>query len=163
MQDANILIDLELAGILDHWFQLDHETHTTDQITRQLENGGHKGALIYIREKIIIERSFSFEELSEIESLRESCGRGPDFNDCSMLYLAIELGACLLTGDKQLRKESEAREVEVRGILWVFDQIVENNLIVPPIAAERLYLLLNEGSFLPAQECESRIQRWSNL
>ena len=32
VQDANVLIDLELAGLFDLWFQLGVETHTTDLI-----------------------------------------------------------------------------------------------------------------------------------
>lgn len=160
VQDANILIDLEKAGILDLWFQLGHETHTTDQITRELQGDGSIGALAYIRRKVIKERSFTFEELAAIGTLQEECGGGPSFNDCSVLYLACELGACLLTGDGPLRKQGEVREVEVRGLIWIFDELVAHGLLAPAIAADKLLGLLDSGSFLPQSICDQRIQHW---
>ena len=41
VQDANVLIDLELAGLFDLWFQTGIETHTTDLIRAELERGEH--------------------------------------------------------------------------------------------------------------------------
>lgn len=160
VQDANILIDLEKAGILDLWFQLGHETHTTDQITRELRGDGCKGALAYIRRKVIKERRFTFEELSEIGTLREECGGGTSFNDCSVLYLACELDACLLTGDGPLRKQGKSRDLEVRGMIWIFDELVGHGLLAPAIAADKLRGLLDGGSFLPQTICDQRIQQW---
>lgn len=162
VQDANILIDLETAGILDLWFQLGHETHTTDQVTGELERGNVQGALAYIRRKVILERRFTFEELTEIATLQEECGGGPGFNDCSVLYLAREMGACLLTGDGPLRREGKVRMIEVRGVIWIFDQLVANRLLPPQIAADKLQGLLDAGSFLPLDVCEQRIHLWLN-
>jgi len=49
VQDANVLIDLELAGLFDLWFQLGIATHTTDLIKGELEDGGHLQALAYFK------------------------------------------------------------------------------------------------------------------
>lgn len=38
VQDANVLIDLELAGLFDLWFQTGIETHTTDFIRAELKH-----------------------------------------------------------------------------------------------------------------------------
>ena len=154
------MIDLEMAGLLDLWFQLGHETHTTDQIRRQLEEGGHEGALTYIRTEVIIERRFSGDELFAIGELMNSCRSGPDFNDCSILFLALELEACLLTGDGALRKESEERAVEVRGTIWIFDQLIETGLLLPKVAADKLQGLLDRGRFLPVEISKQRIEDW---
>lgn len=163
VQDANILIDLEKAGILDLWFQLGHETHTTDQITRELRGDGSKGALAYIRRKVIKERKFTFEELAEIGTLREKCGGGTSFEDCSVLYLACEIGACVLTGDGPLRRQSEARSIEVHGMIWIFDELVAACLLAPAIAADKLRGLLDSGSYLPQSICDQRVQHWLRM
>ena len=49
VQDANVLIDLELAGLFDLWFQLGIGTHTTDLIKGELEDGGHVQAQAYFK------------------------------------------------------------------------------------------------------------------
>lgn len=51
VQDATILIDLEMTGLFDLWLQLGIETHTTDFITRQLEKGVHEIARYYTHSK----------------------------------------------------------------------------------------------------------------
>lgn len=48
VKDANVLIDLEIAGLLDLWFQLGHQTITTDLVVGQLKGGGHKEALSHV-------------------------------------------------------------------------------------------------------------------
>ncbi len=42
IKDANVFIDLEIAGLFDLWFQLGIETHTSVFIQEELENGGHE-------------------------------------------------------------------------------------------------------------------------
>jgi hypothetical protein len=49
VQDANVLIDLELSGLFDLWFQAGIETHTTDLIRAELERGTHEQALAYFK------------------------------------------------------------------------------------------------------------------
>jgi len=48
VQDANILIDLELANLFDAWFSLGIETHTTDLVVREIRRGGHNVAMSHV-------------------------------------------------------------------------------------------------------------------
>ena len=74
--------------------------------------------------------------------------------------------AILLTSDKELRKFSEKRSIEVHGHLWVFDQMVENNILTPNTASEKLDELsteINKRVYLPIKECESRKKKWAEM
>jgi hypothetical protein len=100
VQDANVLIDLELAGLFDLWFQLGVETHTTDLIKGELEDGGHVQALAYFKSGQVREHGLSFEELDQVSELEREVGSKAKFNDCSVLFLAMKLDAMLISGDK---------------------------------------------------------------
>lgn len=44
----------------------------------------------------------------------------------------------LLTGDRQLRKQTRKDDLEVRGILYVFDELLNQNLITNKITLQKI-------------------------
>jgi hypothetical protein len=44
----------------------------------------------------------------------------------------------LLTGDRQLRKQTRKDDLEVRGILYVFDKLLNQNLITNKITLQKI-------------------------
>ena len=58
--------------------------------------------------------------------------------DCSCLFHAQKTAGRLLTGDAALRRSAEQNNIKVHGILWVFDQLVEHQLISPLKAHDKL-------------------------
>lgn len=162
VQDANVLIDLEMAGLFDLWFQTGIETHTTDLIRAELEKGDHHQALSYFKSGQVKEHSLTYEEMLEVSELEREVGNKAKFNDCSVLFLSIKLGAMLLSGDKPLRTAGAERQVEVHGTLWIFDQLVERKILSGNVAAAKLEHLRNEERFLPDAECQSRLKKWRN-
>lgn len=163
VQDANVLIDLELAGLFDLWFQTGIETHTTDLIRAELEEGGHEQAVAYFTSGQVIEHGLSFEEIVAVSELEREVGSKAKFNDCSVLFLAMKLDAMLLSGDKPLRKAGVERRIEVHGTLWIFDQLVERGMITGKVAAAKLEHLRSLERFLPESECQSRLKRWRGI
>jgi len=87
-------------------------------------------------------------------------GSGLDIADCSVLLLAIDLDAMLLSGDKPLRKGAAKNHVEVHGTLWVLDQLVAAKLLSKPTAAAKLEHLIEHDSFYPKDEYQQRPTRW---
>lgn len=160
VQDANVLIDLELAGLFDLWFQLGIETHTTDLIKGELEYGNHLQALAYFKSGQVQEHRLSFEELDQVSKLEQEVGSRAKFNDCSVLFLAVKLDAMLISGDKPLRKAGEVRCVEVHGTLWIMDKLVAAKVMSGDIAAAKLEHLLSMERYLPAEECQMRLKKW---
>ena len=160
VKDANVFIDLEIAGLLELWFQLGIETHTSVFIREELRDGGHHETLTHFDSGNVTPHDFDFSEIVEIEALVNEVNRAAKFNDCSVLYLAEKLGAPLLSGDGALRKSATRRGLEVKGTLWVFDQLIAAGLLASKTAAVKLRLLLSEGSFLPRTACDERLGRW---
>ena len=157
VQDANILIDLELSGLLGAWFQLDIETHTTDLIINQV--GKHEEILANVASGRLIVHEFSAERIEEVIALTNSYP-SIDIEDGSIYLLAKELDAFLLTGDKPLRKLAIVRCVEVHGTLWIFERLIERKVITRSAAAEKLKQLLNLDRYLPRAECTQRLKAW---
>lgn len=86
-------------------------------------------------------------------------------NDCFALCLAEEhADSILLTGDGTLRQVAGDKGVEVRGVLWVVDQLEEHQIV----SISRLHDVLqlfrdDELIFLPADEVLRRIRRLAQL
>ena len=75
-------------------------------------------------------------------------------------YIARERKAILLTGDSKLRRHIRKAGVEVRGVLWVLDHLVDTGRLEPQGAANSLTMMISAGAFLPKDECSRRIRRW---
>ncbi|MDE6637914.1 MAG: type II toxin-antitoxin system VapC family toxin, partial [Muribaculaceae bacterium] len=78
-------------------------------------------------------------------------------------YYARKYAATLLTGDRQLRRYAEANNVSVRGILFIFDELVANNVISSQQASAKLRELVAINVRLPKSEIEKRINNWGLL
>jgi uncharacterized protein YacL len=86
-------------------------------------------------------------------------------NDCFALTLAEEIGDCvLLTGDGPLRRMAEGNGIEVRGVLWITDEL-EVHGILPPARLHEALRLFHEDAlvFLPADEILRRMRRLAKL
>jgi len=55
--------------------------------------------------------------------------RGPSRNDCFALALARQQNCPLLSGDEALRKAARHEAVEVKGTLWVVEELVRAGVI----------------------------------
>lgn len=87
---------------------------------------------------------------------------GLSANDCFCLVSTMRRErAVLLTGDAQLRRAAEQRQVEVHGILWIVDQLAENGLASNEVLATALEIWRDDRSvFLPAAEVQVRLRRF---
>ena len=66
----------------------------------------------------------------------------------------------LMTGDGKLRSAAKADGIEVHGILYIFDQFVEHQLLTPAEAADKLEELKLLNQRLPKSELDKRIEHW---
>jgi len=89
-------------------------------------------------------------------------GKNPPLSiaDLSVLVLARQTGAVLLSGDGPLRTVARREGVEVHGILWVLDRLVAGGVLSGRRAAEVIGVMRQNGSRLPEEECERRIRAW---
>jgi predicted nucleic acid-binding protein len=159
VKDACVLIDLANGGLLEAWFQLGIETHTTDLVVRQVKTDQHWQTVSGLIEAGLLKVATLTGE--QVERMNRDLGSLPvGVEDQTALFLALELDAILLTGDRRLRLEGLKRRLEVRGVLWILDELVAKQLLDPRLAAVKLRLMLDEGAFLPRDEYEKRFQSW---
>jgi hypothetical protein len=51
--------------------------------------------------------------------------------------------------------------MEVKGTLWVMDELVARDALADSEALEALRKIQESGSFLPQADCRMRIEKWS--
>lgn len=163
ISDANILFDLLSVELLEHFFGLPWEVHTTELVISEIKEPEQLACVEGFRkDKKLNVVGFEMPEMFEISALQRSCGNNASMPDCSVWYYAKKVDGRLLTGDRKLRSVAERDSVRVSGILYIFDRMVENSALLPGLAAEKLEFLMKKNGRLPKEECERRIEKWRN-
>jgi len=163
VNDTNIFIDLHSIGLLRALCDLPYDVRTVDFVINEINDPAQSESLaaLVAEGKIKVER-FDMEELAEIIEEHSTVPGNLSIPDCSVCYYARKHSATLLTGDRQLRKYAERNNVAVRGVLFIFDELVAKGVIIEEMAAQKLRELTNVNVRLPKSEIEKRIRKWSN-
>ena len=156
--DANIFIDLIRLELLGYLFNLGMEIHTTREVYDQLNSHQREVAAGFVQAGVLSVYSFSYQELEEIELLE--CPAGLEMADRTVYYYSKRIEALVLSGDKKLRTFCLNQDIDVRGILWLFDLFLERGLITKIIAVEKLKFLLSFNDRLPMDQCQQRLNSW---
>ncbi|MDA3925999.1 MAG: hypothetical protein PF904_14980 [Kiritimatiellae bacterium] len=162
VKDANILIDLIESDLLGLWFKLGIETYVSDLVQLEIVEFEQKRVFYsFVDAGLIIVESLTSDELSLAVEKREK--HKISIEDASALILAQNKNAVLLSGDAALRRTAIGEGVRVCGVIWVFDRLVNDQLLMPADAICKLKAMLSRGSFLPKSICDSRIVEWGKL
>ena len=160
ISDTNIFIDLISINVLDKLFLLPCDICTTDFVLNEIKWPNQRAEIDkHIITKDIEEVSFGFDELVKISELHSNSSTS--MTDCSVWYLAKKTEGRLLTGDGKLKKAAEGDNVKVSGILYIFDNLVEYDIVNKASAAVLQEQLMAINSRLPKAECEKRIKEWA--
>jgi predicted nucleic acid-binding protein len=160
IQDANILIDLVNIGLFPHCLALVYEFTTTELIFQSELNEVQKSAIQpHIDSGKFIIIKITVDELVEIQAASMEDRRLSE-QDWSVIYYAAKQEALLMSGDRQLRRVAEAKSLEVRGIIWLFDQLVTDEIISKTEASAFMKALVSRNQRLPMEECNKRIALW---
>ncbi len=160
INDANILIDLIHLELEIPFFQLERlELKTTDFVFEELHEEQKDILKNFVDEgKLIIIESEEEDLINISKILNET--NGLSFEDCSVWYFAKSQEGILLTGDGKLRRQSAADGVEVRGILYIFDQLLLDEIISFEDAILKLNQLYQINDRLPIEAKNQRIELW---
>lgn len=158
VSDTSVLIDLERGGLLEPAFSCGLTMVVPDLLyDRELvsENGP------FLRQLGLGVVALSPEEVSLAQQIR-SQRPGLSLPDCFALSCARRVDHALVTGDRLLRAEAQARQCSVFGLLWVLDQMEAPGLVCVATLHEGLRRIANHPRCrLPPAEIASRLQRWS--
>lgn len=155
--DANILIDLLKTETISRFFKLDYEIHTTQSVINECDDEQQEVLNRHIRGGRLLIFSMGANDDDHIEYL---LGENPGLShaDCTVLYVARNLDAILLTGDRKLRSVTLVYNIEVRGIFWVFDEMLKQKIIEKKVYIKKLLRLKEVNRWLPEDEFKKRLK-----
>lgn len=161
INDANILIDLALVDLIEAFSQLNFDLYTTDFVYSELNEPQQKlfSSLIQNGFLKIIETTEMFD-YREIERLLNSA-HGLSPVDCSVWHYSSKMSGMLLSGDAKLRKHARSSGVEVKGIIYLYNELLRQGLITFSIAIEKITQLSQLNTRLTRSEIAKRLDFWS--
>ncbi|MCO5977781.1 PIN domain-containing protein [Ideonella oryzae] len=155
ISDTNIWIDFGNAGLLDALFALPLTFVSTEFVVDELD----KPSSAELLARGLTVESLSEEAVAELFELMDQHGNS-SLADVSCYLVAKAQGMPLLTGDGRLRKQAAKDGLEVRGALWLLDQLVALHIISTAHAAASLQAMLDAGARLPQADCAHRRAMW---
>lgn len=164
VNDTNIFIDLYSIGLIDEFFKLPLSVHTIDLVLNEIVDDQQRKVLrCFVDSGLLKVGKFGSNEVGLIYELQNNAGGNVSFVDCAVWYYAEINKFILLTGDRQLRNKAISHNVTVKGILYIFDELVRYEVITPNCAVEKLKKLQSINQRLPRTLIQERIDRWSLL
>ena len=152
ISDANILIDIEIGGLVAPMFSLDYRFSVPDVLFYEELDEQHG---------YLIDMGLEVRELDErmVARVFDLAGqyKRPGRYDLFALVLAAEENCPLLTGDKDLKAAAESEHVEVRGTLWLVEEMVRAGKISVQIARNAYLRMQVHGRRLPWKHAEDRL------
>ncbi len=155
ISDANIFIDLERIGLLIEFSKLDIEISTSDFVFNELNEKQQmlvKSLSINIYTLDSAELMTFFGEYQALGQVKISS------QDYSIYYFAKKYEAYVLSNDKALRKFSNNNSVDVKGIFYILDLIIEQSELSNDDLEKSITLLL-DNSWLPKDEINKRLEK----
>lgn len=164
--DACIFIDLLDSKACPAFFQLQFEIITTRQVWMELD----------VEQKTELTKWIDSGDLSIISGINNvievrdenNLSKALSIADLSVWALTANEGGILLTSDGTLRKMAKQHKIETHGLLWIFDQMVENKLLPVAKASEKLQLVFNQNTHYKSDQklfnaFEALLTKWQNL
>jgi predicted nucleic acid-binding protein len=155
VNDANILMDIIDLKLTEKFFKINYEMYTTDFIINECSDKQKKSLNKFVKNKKLKIKTYGpdyYKKLMNIEKKYPQIST----EDCSVFLLAREMNGILLTGDRKLRNIASENGLEVRGIFWVFDLLLDNKIITNKIFKDKLAELQEINKWLPVEEFEKR-------
>nr|DAY63878.1 MAG TPA: hypothetical protein [Caudoviricetes sp.] len=159
INDTNIWIDLKYTNLLDEVFQLPYEIAIPNILFND-ELKEKDGDLLEERGVKILE--MTDEEVMDTVVLSRDTNK-VSFNDLTTLVVARKRNYVLVTGDGNLRKMASSYNIELRGTLWLLDELVKYEIISFETAIEACEKLLASTRRLPKIELQKRIVSWKQI
>ena len=164
--DACIFIDLIELDLLSSFFELQLEVNTSVDVFYELYPS-QQGLLTEFKSegKLFIHNILP-EERDVIAGA--SYPRSLSESDKSVVFLAKKINALILSSDKALRNYSKRNSIPYHGMLWIFDRLIESNLVSGKVAVAKIKELISQNIVYQnnielISGIERRISQWNKL
>ncbi len=144
INDANILIDVEAGDLVTPMFSLNYKFAVPDILYYEELEEQHS----HLLELGLEVRTLPSESVERVQVLSQTYKK-PSRNDLFALALA-EMEKCpLLTGDSALRSAAETEKVEIKGTIWLIEEMIRKQKITRAVGRESIERMRNSGRRLP--------------
>lgn len=157
--DANIFIDLAAGGLLEDMFRLPEVEFCVPDTLYVEELADQYGILPGLGLQVHTQTAEAVEYVERLSQVY----RGPSTNDLFALALAHGLVCPLLSGDGALRTVARNEGIDVRGTLWLIEELLAAGLISVDRAAVSYEAMRLDGSRLPWDDVAVQLERWRAL
>jgi hypothetical protein len=155
ISDANILIDIEIGGLVAPMFSLEYQFAVPDILFYEELVDQHT----HLLDMGLQPREFDEEMVNRVSELAARYPR-PGRNDLFALVLAAGETCPLLTGDKDLKAAAEAENVEVQGTLWLVSEMIRTGKISVAVAQGAYHRMKSQGRRLPWDTAEAMLKEF---
>jgi hypothetical protein len=159
--DVNVFLDLIKLQMLAWLFKIGFRVYTTQEIIDQLNENQFESLKEFIESGQLTVYHLSEKELEEVISL--TTVRALELADKSVAWLSIHLKGIVISGNQLLGRFYQSGQLEVEGIIWFFDLLIEKKFIIHAFAAQKMEQLLKINRRIPREECEKKIKEWEEL
>lgn len=141
--DACIFIDVIELQLTAKFFGLELDIHTTRDVFDELFKEQQQILEAYQQNKKLTVHILTSEE--KIELLAETFPKALSPEDQSVVFIARKLDAILLSSDKPVRNMAKKLSIEYHGMIWIFDQLVEQGLLKGEEASAKITSMVNSN------------------
>jgi len=158
IKDACILFDLVDLNLLGDFFLLELFAITTPQVISEITNETQWTEI----SKYIDSQTLKIDNTGAYEAIAELFDEYPGLSiaDSSVLELAIRKEAIIFSSDGSLRKISVKRNLIVRGVLWIINELCEREIITIEIALEKLQFYSEINTRAPKSEIDKLMKMY---
>lgn len=163
--DACIFIDLFDLDLVNAFFQLEIDIHTTTSVYFELFVEQQQVLITYQSIAKLLIHNLKEDDYLQIQS--EPYPKSLSQTDKSVLHIAKRLNACVLSSDKTVRNFAKNKGVEYHGMIWVFDMLVESAILTNFDAAIKLQQLVTTNFIYQnnkplVEEIRKRLMLWGD-
>ena len=164
VSDTSCLIDLRKASLLDAFVRLPYELLIPNALfANELLKFtvAQKDALLRGRLQVI---DLPGQSVVRAVEVNRQIPRLSIHDSFAFVLAERHAGCVLLSGDSALRMYATSCAIEVRGVLWVIDELHRHNLVPVATLLEALTLFATDDTVrLPARDVQALIRRYRGM
>lgn len=163
ISDTNIFIDLFNTNLLKEFFNLPYKIKTSVLVFSELKEDKQLLAIKpFIDSQKLQVDNLSKNSFNTCYTMKLITPGDLSIADCSVWLMAKTENGKLITNDKNLRKAATKDNVDVRGLFYIFDEMLKNKLITFEKAIEVTDFLIKNNNRFPLKIAETKMEEWNN-
>ena len=157
IKDACILFDLLDLGLLESFYRLQLTVITTPEVIAEITDEEQLAEI----EPYINKGFLQIDQFGVFETILGIVDTNPGLSlaDAAVLEAALRREATVLSSDKSLRNEAARRELIVKGMLWILEELYNQQILSLEVVVEKLLLYAEMNSRAPKIEISNLIAK----